>query len=416
MEAFLVQGGIPLKGRVKVSGAKNAVLPLMAAALLTSEPCILDGVPGLRDVKTMVAILEALGAEVVWAGDRIIIRSNPSSSCEAPYELVKTMRASVLVLGPMVGRFRRAKISLPGGCAIGVRPIDLHLKALEKLGVAVALEGGYVMATCSRLRGSTVYFDKVTVTGTENILMASVLAEGETVLENCAREPEIQELARVLKGMGAVIEGEGSDTIHVRGVRELGGYHHRVMPDRIEAATLLMAGAITGGEVEVEGIVPQHLEAVTQKLAEAEMSISVQKSSIEVRGDSRPKSVDITTLPYPGFPTDAQAQFMALMTLAQGTSIIIERIFENRFLHAAELQRMGARIKVEGSKAIVNGVEYLKGAPVMATDLRASASLVLAALASEGTTRISRIYHLDRGYERLDEKLVCLGAHIERVG
>ena len=415
MEAFIIEGGRPLKGRVRVSGAKNAVLPLMAAALLTREPCVLEGVPRLRDVHTMVTLLRALGSQVEWKGERLTIHTPRLSSWKAPYELVRTMRASILVLGPMVARFCKAQISLPGGCAIGVRPIDLHLKALERLGADITLEGGYVVAKCRRLKGNTVYFDKVTVTGTENILMAAVLAQGETILENCAKEPEVHELAQVLKAMGASIEGEGTDTIHVHGVEELGGYRHRVMPDRIEAATLIIAGAITGGEVEVEGVIPQHVEAVTQKLTEAGVDLQIEGEEIKVRGHSRPRAVDITTLPYPGFPTDAQAQFMSLMTLAQGTSVITEKIFENRFLHAAELQRMGAQIKVEGNRAVVKGVEKLKGAPVMATDLRASASLVLAALAAEGTTRISRIYHLDRGYESLDKKLALLGALIERV-
>ncbi len=415
MEAFLIEGGRPLRGKVGVSGAKNAILPLIAAALLTHESCTLEGVPHLRDVRTMAALLKALGGQVEWEGERLTIHTSQSSSWEAPYDLVKTMRASILVLGPMVGRLCKAKISLPGGCAIGVRPIDLHLKALEKLGADIALEEGYVVATCPRLKGNTVYFDKATVTGTENILMASVLAQGDTILENCAKEPEVQELAQVLKAMGASIEGEGTDTIHIHGVEELRGYHHRVMPDRIETATLLIAGAITGGEVEIEGVIPQHVEAVTQKLGEAGVDIQVEREKIKVKGHNRPRAVDVTTLPYPGFPTDVQAQFMALMTLAQGTSVITEKIFENRFLHAAELQRMGAQIKVEGNKAIVKGVEDLKGAPVMATDLRASASLILAALAAQGTTRISRIYHLDRGYERLDEKLAPLGALVKRV-
>ncbi len=415
MEAFLIHGGKPLRGKVTVSGAKNSVLPLMAAALLTPEPCVLEGVPRLRDVSTMVSLLKALGAQVTWKGERITIQAAGLSSMEAPYELVKTMRASILVLGPMVGRFCKAKISLPGGCAIGVRPIDLHLKALERLGTRVTLEEGYVVATCNMLHGNTIYFDKVTVTGTENILMASSLAKGETILENCAKEPEVQELAQVLRCMGASIEGEGTDTMHIRGVKGLKGYHHRVMPDRIEAATLLIAGAITGGDVRVEGVIPHHLEAVTQKLKEAGIKLNIEDRAIEVKGSCRPKAVDITTLPYPGFPTDVQAQFMALMSIAHGTSVITEMIFENRFLHAAELQRMGAQIKVEGNKAVVEGIETLKGAPVMATDLRASASLVLAGLAAKGESRISRIYHLDRGYERLDRKLIALGAKIERI-
>ena len=417
MEALLIQGGVPLEGRVQVGGAKNSVLPLMAAALLTHEPCTLENVPRLRDVSTMVKLLKALGAQVEWNREKgtITIQAGEIPHPEAPYDLVKTMRASVLVLGPLVGRCHWAKVSLPGGCAIGVRPIDLHLKALEKLGAHIALEEGYVVASCQRLEGTTIYFDKVTVTGTENIMMAAALARGETTLENCAREPEVQELARVLKKMGAHIEGEGTDTILVKGTDHLAGYSHRVMPDRIEAATLVIAGAITGGEIEVTHVVPQHLEAVTRKLQEADIDLEIGQNTIKVKTQGRPQAVDINTLPYPGFPTDVQAQFMALMTLAQGTSVITENIFENRFLHAAELKRMGADIKVDGNKAVVKGVESLKGAPLMATDLRASASLVLAALAAQGESRVSRIYHLDRGYERLDEKLKALGARIERV-
>ena len=417
MEALLIQGGNPLHGRVKVGGAKNSVLPLMAAALLTPEPCTLENVPHLRDVNTMVKLLKALGALVEWNREKgtITIQARDVPHPEAPYDLVKTMRASVLVLGPLVARCHRAKVSLPGGCAIGVRPIDLHLKALEKLGARIALEEGYVVASCRELEGATVYFDKVTVTGTENIMMAATLARGETLLENCAREPEVQELARVLRNMGAQIEGEGTDTIRIVGSRELKGYHHRVMPDRIEAATLVIAGAITGGEIEVTHVVPQHLEAVTRKLQEAEVDLEMGPHTIRVKASHRPRAVDIDTLPYPGFPTDVQAQFMALMTLARGTSVITENIFENRFLHAAELKRMGADIKVDGNRAVVKGVEILKGAPLMATDLRASASLVLAALAARGESRVSRIYHLDRGYERLDEKLKALGARIERI-
>ncbi len=417
MEALIIEGGNPLHGRVKVGGAKNAVLPLMAAALLTHETCILENVPHLRDVNTMVRLLKALGAEVEWEKEKgkLHIRAQELPHPEAPYDLVKTMRASVLVLGPLVGRCRRAKVSLPGGCAIGVRPIDLHLKALEKLGAHIVLEEGYVVASCKELKGTTLYFDKVTVTGTENILMAATLAQGETVLENCAREPEVQELIRVLKAMGARIEGEGTDTIRVQGVKELGGYRHRVMPDRIEAATLIIAGAITRGEVTVEEVVPLHLEAVTRKLQEAGVELEICPQSIHVKGKGRARAVDINTLPYPGFPTDVQAQFMALMTLARGTSVITENIFENRFLHAAELKRMGADIRVDGNQAVVKGVDSLKGAPLMATDLRASASLVLAALAARGTSRVSRIYHLDRGYEKLDEKLATLGASIKRI-
>ena len=417
MEALLIEGGTPLHGRVKAGGAKNAVLPLMAAALLTPEPCTLENVPHLRDVNTMVKLLKALSAEVEWEKEKgtLYIQAQEIPHPEAPYDLVKTMRASVLVLGPLIGRYHRAKVSLPGGCAIGVRPIDLHLKALEKLGAQINLEEGYVVASCQRLKGTTIYFDKVTVTGTENILMAATLAQGETTLENCAKEPEVQELARVLKVMGARIEGEGTDTIRVQGVKELRGYRHRVMPDRIEAATLIIAGAITGGDVTVEEVVPRHLEAVTRKLQEAQIELEIQKDHIRVKGGERPRSVDINTLPYPGFPTDVQAQFMALMTLSQGTSVITENIFENRFLHAAELKRMGADIKVDGNQAVVKGVESLKGAPLMATDLRASASLVLAALAAQGESKVSRIYHLDRGYERLDEKMKALGASIERI-
>lgn len=415
MEALIIEGGATLKGEVMASGAKNAVLPLMTAALLTSDTCVLENVPRLRDVKTMVSLLRALGARVEWEGSRMEIQTEHLTSFEAPYELVKTMRASVLVLGPLMGRFHQARVSLPGGCAIGIRPIDLHLKALERLGATIKLEEGYIQAYCKKLEGSTVYFDRVTVTGTENVLMGAIFAQGETVLENSAREPEVQELATVLREMGAQIEGIGTDIITIKGVSSLKGYSHKVMPDRIEAATLLIAGAITGGEVKVKQLIPSHMEAVINKLKEANIDIEVSEEEILVNGNNEVTSTDIVTLPYPGFPTDVQAQFTALMCLAKGTSIITETIFENRFHHAAELQRMGANVKVEGNQAVVKGVKELKGAPVMATDLRASASLVLAALAARDTSKISRIYHLDRGYERFDEKLASLGGRITRI-
>ena len=418
MEKLIITGGKPLMGEVTVSGAKNAALPIIASALLaTGEHAVLN-VPHLRDIRTMIALLEHIGAEVEW-NDRLVIRTNRFSAVEAPYDLVKTMRASVLVLGPLVGQLRRARVSLPGGCAIGARPIDLHLKALEAMGAKVELTEGYVEVFARHLRGADITFDKVTVTGTENIMMAAVCADGTTTLANAAREPEVVDLAEHLVAMGADIEGAGTDRIVIRGVDRLRPAPHTVIPDRIEAGTLLIAAGITGGELAIRNFPAPMLETLMQRLRDAGMTIAVEGSGnacvARARGAGRLRSIDVTTAPHPGFATDLQAQFMALMAVAGGTSIVSETIFENRFMHVPELRRMGADISVEGGTAVIKGVPRLKGAPVMATDLRASASLVLAGLAAEGETRISRIYHLDRGYERIEEKLAACGAAIERA-
>jgi UDP-N-acetylglucosamine 1-carboxyvinyltransferase len=415
VKKIVIRGGRRLEGSVGISGAKNAALPIIAATLLSQGPCVLNGVPRLEDVTTMLRLLESMGVD--WHWDRALtLNATRLERSEAPYELVKTMRASVLVLGPLVARFGHARVALPGGCAIGARPINLHLKGLEALGAKIDLEHGYVTAHCDRLRGGKVYFDIVSVTGTENMLMAASLAEGVTVIENAAREPEVVELARVLALMGARIQGAGTATLTVEGVPSLRPVTVGVMPDRIETGTLMTAAAITGGDVTLLGARPVHLEAVTAKLREAGAQIEARDDRIRVLGPDRIRSADVRTDPYPGFATDMQAQFMALMTLADGRSRISETVFENRFMHVSELQRMGADIAIQRSMALVRGVPRLSGAPVMATDLRASASLILAGLAAEGTTQVARIYHLDRGYERLEEKLAGLGADIERVG
>jgi len=404
-----------------VSGAKNAVLPAMAAALLADGPVEIVGAPRLRDIATFGKLLGILGATVTQdAGgtDRsrlLRVASGEPGEAEAPYDLVKTMRASVLVLGPLLARYGRARISLPGGCAIGPRPIDQHLKGLELLGARTTLSEGYIEAAADRLRGAPVYFDLKTVTGTENLMMAAALAEGTTVLKNAAREPEVCDLARLLRAMGADIEGEGTDEITVRGVRSLRGARHEVMADRIEAATLLLAGAITGGDVTALGADGGAMDAVLEKLQESGAEVEVANGFVRVRRAGPIRSVNMKTAPYPGFPTDVQAQFMAYMCLGDGFSIVSETIFENRFMHVAELRRMGGRIDVSGNTAAVKGVQGLSGAPLMATDLRASASLVLAGLAASGTTEVLRIYHLDRGYESLENKLSSLGADIARV-
>ncbi len=420
MDKFVVRGGNPLLGSVRVSGAKNAALPAMAAALLTDEPVILENIPQVRDIETERKLLAAMGAEVELGYGRAQHRTtlccrnlvNP----EASYELVKTMRASTLVLGPLVARMGEARVSLPGGCAIGARPIDLHLKALEKLGAKITQEHGYIQATARRLKGARVVFDKITVTGTEDILMAATLAEGETVLENCAREPEVVDLAVLLNKMGAQIHGAGTPTIRVRGVEKLGGARHRIIPDRIEAGTFIVAAALTGGDVQVVNCDPLHLTALLQKLEECGVSLQTNGESVRITGDGPLKSAGIVTEEHPGFPTDMQAQYMALATQAEGVSIVTENIFENRFMHAQELVRMGANIKIEGSRAVVRGRTPLSGAAVQASDLRASASLVLAALVADGETIIDRVYHIDRGYENIEEKLRGLGAQIRRIG
>jgi len=413
---LLIEGGTPLRGAVRVSAAKNAALPELCAALLTAEPVVIENVPSLADVTTTRSLLEGLGGVISTdpdGGTRVQVAT--VTSHEAPYELVSTMRASVLVLGPLLARTGLAKVALPGGCAIGVRPIDQHLKGFQKLGAEVFIRNGYVEARASRLKGARITTDLVTVTGTENLMMAASLAEGTTVIENAAREPEVTDLARLLSSMGARIDGAGTERIEIEGVPELGGARHRVIPDRIEAGTLLVGAAITGGDVTVTGAEPRHMSAMLSKLEECGAMVSVTGDGIRCQGPVRPRAADVITSPFPGFPTDMQAQFMAMLGLADGISKISETIFENRFMHAAELCRMGARIETDGSTAVIRGQRYYHGAPVMATDLRASASLVLAGLAARGRTEVSRVYHLDRGYERLEVKLHDLGATIERV-
>jgi UDP-N-acetylglucosamine 1-carboxyvinyltransferase len=409
-----IDGGVSLRGSVAVSGAKNAALPALAASLLTEEPVRLTNVPGFVDVRTMGRLLETLGATVRREGGELTAQVARITSDVAPYDLVSTMRASVLVLGPLVARHGTARVALPGGCAIGVRPIDQHLKGLARLGADIAIENGYVVARASRLKGARIATDLVTVTGTENLMMAAALAEGTTVIENAAREPEIVDLAALLTSMGARIRGAGTARVEIDGVPDLGGATHRIIPDRIEAGTLIVAGAITGGDVTVADLVPDHLSALIAKLEECGVSLEVGAASVRVRGPERPLGADVTTSPFPGFPTDMQAQLMALLGLADGQSRVTETIFENRFMHVAELARMGARIETDGAIAVIRGVARYQGAPVMASDLRASAALVLAGLAAQGRTTVSRAYHLDRGYERLEVKLAALGARIER--
>lgn len=420
MDKFVIRGGNPLLGTIRVSGAKNAALPAMAAALLTEEPVVLENIPQVRDIETTRKLLTAMGAEVELgygrAQHRTTICCRELNSPEASYELVKTMRASTLVLGPLVARCGRARVSLPGGCAIGARPIDLHINGLERLGAKIVQEHGYVEATAERLRGAEIIFDKITVTGTEDLLMAATLAEGETVMRNCAREPEVADLADLLNKMGAKIEGAGTETIRVRGVTKLHGAKHRIIPDRIEAATFIIAGALTDGDLNITGCDPAHLGSLLQKLTEAGVKTRHTPDSVRVEGSANLKAADVTTEEYPGFPTDLQAQYMALATQAEGTSAITENIFENRFMHAQEMLRMGANIKIEGRHAMVRGKTQLSGAAVLASDLRASASLVLAALVADGETIIDRVYHIDRGYENIEEKLRGVGAQIRRIG
>jgi UDP-N-acetylglucosamine 1-carboxyvinyltransferase len=416
MDKFRIIGGRPLEGRIQVSGAKNSALPCMAAALLTAETVILHNLPYVRDIITMRRLLEDLGCTVLMPELRTLkISAAKVEFFEASYDLVKTMRASVLALGPLLARFGEARVSMPGGCAIGQRPIDLHLTGFEKLGAKVSLEGGDVVARAKRLQGREIYFDKVTVTGTENLMMAASLADGETVLNNAAREPEVTDLADLLNKMGARIQGAGTSTITIEGVRELGGAEHTIIPDRIEAGTFLAAAAITGGELEIVNCSPQHLTAVVDKIRETGVRIEQPNSfALRVRAADSTMPSDVTTLPYPGFPTDMQAQYMTLMTQARGMSIITETIFENRFMHASELLRMGARIHINGRQAVIEGDGELMGARLQASDLRASASLVLAGLAARGETIIDRVYHIDRGYEKIEEKLTSVGADIER--
>lgn len=417
MDKLQIQGGVPLEGEVRISGAKNAALPILAATLLAEGTVSVGNVPHLQDVTTMIELLGRMGVSVT-IDDKMRVEVDAGSIREhvAPYELVRTMRASILVLGPLLARFGKADVSLPGGCAIGARPVNIHVDGLQQLGAEILIENGYIRARASRLRGARLVLETVTVTGTENLLMAATLAEGETIIENAAREPEVVDLADFLNAMGANIRGAGTDTIVIQGVERLRGASYDVMPDRIETGTYLVAGAITGGRVRVKGTRPDHLDAVVAKLREAGAQVEVGDSwiALDMRGQ-RPRAVDIRTAPYPAFPTDMQAQFAALNTVAEGVGAVTETIFENRFMHMLEMRRLGADIRIEGSTAIIRGVPKLTAAPVMATDLRASASLVLAGLIAQGATEIHRIYHIDRGYECIEEKLEQLGARIKRL-
>jgi UDP-N-acetylglucosamine 1-carboxyvinyltransferase len=417
MDKFVVKGGAPLRGEIATGGAKNSALPALAATLLTDEPVVLHRIPKVRDVRTMQRLLVDIGASAEVDGESVRIQVREVRSPEAPYELVKTMRASSLVLGPLVARAGRARVSLPGGCAIGARPINLHLAGLEQLGAQIQQSHGYVEAVAPQgLRGASIRFERITVTGTEDLMMAAVLARGETVLENAAREPEVTDLAALLVKMGAKIDGAGTSIIRIEGVGQLHGTEHSIIPDRIEAGTFLVAGAITGGDLTVTGCVPEHNTALITKLQAAGAEVAqVNASTLRVRTAGGLRSVDMTTEEYPGFPTDLQAQYMALMTQAEGIAIINETIFENRFMHAQEMARMGANIRLEGHQAIVAGRKELTGAGVIASDLRASASLVLAALVARGETVIDRVYHIDRGYDKIEEKLAVVGAQIRRI-
>jgi UDP-N-acetylglucosamine 1-carboxyvinyltransferase len=417
MDKMRIVGGKPLRGTIQAGGSKNAALPILISSLLTDQPIRFRRVPALQDIRTCLKILEHMGTKSWWdaAKGSVELDASQIHTREAPYDLVRTMRASVVVLGPLLARFGEAKVSLPGGCAIGARPIGFHLTGLEKLGAKIELEGGYVLAKASRLVGNRVAFEFPSVGATENVMMAAVLAQGESVLENCAREPEIVDLARALKAMGAKIEGEGTETIHIQGRDTLHGCDYEVMGDRIEAGTFLAAALATQGDVTVQGLAPEFLEAVLVKFEESGAKVDRGPSSIRVRAQGKPKGVDITTLPYPGYPTDMQAQHMAVMAISSGVSVITETIFENRFMHVPELSRLGADITIKGRVAVVKGVDRLVGAPLMATDLRASASLILGGLVAEGETIVNRIYHLDRGYQRMEEKLVALGAQVERL-
>jgi UDP-N-acetylglucosamine 1-carboxyvinyltransferase len=417
VDKLQIQGGAPLEGEVRISGAKNAALPILAATLLAEGTVSVGNVPHLQDVTTMIELLGRMGVSVTIDDKmRVEVDAGTIRDHVAPYELVRTMRASILVLGPLLARFGKADVSLPGGCAIGARPVNIHVDGLQQLGADILIENGYIRARASRLRGARLVLETVTVTGTENLLMAATLAEGETIIENAAREPEVVDLADFLNAMGAKIRGAGTDTIVIQGVERLTGASYDVLPDRIETGTYLVAGAITGGRVRVKGTRPEHLDAVLAKLREAGAKIEVGDSWIALdMGGRRPRAVDIRTAPYPAFPTDMQAQFAALNTVADGVAAVTETIFENRFMHMLEMRRLGADIRIEGSTAIIRGVPKLTAAPVMATDLRASASLVLAGLIAQGATEIHRIYHIDRGYECIEEKLEGLGARIKRL-
>lgn len=416
MDKIIVEGGRRLHGEVRTSGAKNAALPILVSSMLTDKPCVYDNVPALKDIESICLLLEDLGAKAEFSEGKVLIDAKGICKHEASYDLVRKMRASVLVLGPLVARMGRARVSLPGGCAIGARPVDLHLKGLELLGAEIKIEHGYIDATAKRLKGAEIYFDTVTVTGTENLMMAATLAEGETVLLNAAREPEVVALADVLKAMGADIEGAGTTEIRIKGKASLSSVNTAIIPDRIEAGTFMVAAALTGGDVTVTHCNPNHMAGIIEKLRQTEVNVEIiSDASIRVKGNGHIKSIDIKTLPYPGFPTDMQAQFMVLMSVADGRSVITETIFENRFIHVSELKRLGADITItSGNTALIKGVPGLSGAPVMASDLRASASLILAGLVASGSTEVNRVYHLDRGYEKIESKLEKLGAAIRR--
>ncbi len=420
MDKFVIRGGNPLLGTIRVSGAKNSALPCMAAAILTEDEVILENIPQVRDIETERKLLTSMGAMVELgygrAQHRTSIQCAVLSDPVAKYEIVKTMRASSLVLGPLIARTGMARVAMPGGCAIGGRPIDLHIKGLEAMGATITQEHGYLEARTNRLKGAHIVFDKITVTGTEDLLMAAALADGESVFENCAREPEVMDLAALLNAMGAQIEGAGTSTIRIKGVAKLHGARHRINPDRIEAGTFLIAGAITGGDLNVDGCNPEHLGALIGKLEQCGVKLEIGKENVRVHSGGTLKAADITTEEYPGFPTDMQAQYMALATQAEGTTIVTENIFENRFMHVGELNRMGANISVQGRSATVRGGTKLQSAAVMCSDLRASAALVLAALVADGESILDRVYHMDRGYERLEEKLRGVGAQIRRMG
>ncbi len=415
MQKLRIRGGKPLRGNVRISGAKNAALPILCAAILTSEPLTLHNVPQLNDIGTMLKLLEQMGIKASRDGETVVLDAANLTNPAAPYDLVKTMRASILALGPLLSRFGKARVSLPGGCAIGARPVDLHIKGLEAMGATITIEAGDIHASATKLKGARIFMDIVTVTGTENLMMAACLADGVTVLENAAREPEVVDLAECLIKMGADIHGHGTDVITVKGVASLHHATHAVMPDRIEAGTFLAAVTAAGGDVHLTNVAPRTLDAVIDKLRDAGATITTTSDEVHVVASARPKAVNVRTAPYPAFPTDMQAQFIALNCIAEGTAIVTETIFENRFMHVQELVRLGAKIDIEGNTAIVSGAQKLTGATVMATDLRASACLVIAGLVAEGETIVDRIYHLDRGYDHIEKKLVSLGADIERI-
>lgn len=415
MDKLKILGGLPLVGEVQAAGAKNAALPILCAGLLTADPLDLSNVPQLQDIATTIRLLKLLGVKTERDEERLTLQADSLVSTEAPYELVKTMRASILVLGPLLARFGEARVSLPGGCAIGQRPVDQHIKGLQAMGAQIDIEQGFVVARATRLKGARIVTDMVTVTGTENLMMAACLAEGETILENAAREPEVVDLAKVLVAMGAQIEGAGTDRLVIRGVERLHGASHRIMADRIETGTFLCAAAACGGDVTVRATDPWSMDVTIDRLRETGATLTSGPDWVRLQANGRPRAVSVRTAPYPGFATDMQAQFMALDAVAEGTATVVETIFENRFMHVQELRRLGANIRIEGNTAIVQGVPALSGATVMATDLRASASLVIAGLAARGETTVERIYHLDRGYARMEARLQALGARIERV-